>query len=69
MIIITNSTAFKEAAYDQDNKTLMVEYSTGGKYAYEDVTQDEVDSILSATSRGHRLKEVVTNKKFFKLQG
>lgn len=68
MIIITGSTAFVEAAYDQSTMKLMVEFKTGTKYAYDAVTQTEVDSILAAVSRGQKLKEIVTSKRFTKLQ-
>ena len=64
MIVITNSSAFNKASYNQDTKKLTVEYKTGGNYTYDNITQDEVDSILSAQSRGSKLKEVIKGKSF-----
>lgn len=64
MIIITNSSAFDKASYNQDTKKMTVEYKTGGNYTYDNISQDEVDSILSAQSRGSKLKEVIKGKSF-----
>ena len=64
MIVITNSSAFNKASYNQDTKKLIVEYKTGGNYTYDNVTQSEIDSILSAQSRGSKLKEVIKGKSF-----
>ena len=43
---------------------MTVEYKTGGNYTYDNISQDEVDSILSAQSRGSKLKEVIKGKSF-----
>lgn len=46
------SSAIKGAGYDPATKTLHVEYTGGGRYAYANVSPEKYKALMSAPSAG-----------------
>jgi len=47
-----NSSMLNSASYDQDEKTLTVEFSNGDEYLYKDVPQEVFTELSSSHSAG-----------------
>lgn len=62
------SSNIKAVTYDDDKKTLLVEFKLGGKYVYEEVPVELYESFSKAESAGKFFFANVRNKyKFTKL--
>lgn len=62
MITFTGSSAFNGVVYFEKTKKLIVEYSTGTIYQYDDVEFSDV-AKLSADSKGSELHKIIQGKK------
>jgi hypothetical protein len=47
-----DSTAIDKAAYNNDDKELYLEFTSGGKYVFEDVPRNIFDGLVAASSKG-----------------
>lgn len=61
--VITGSSAFTSATFDETAQTLTVQYKSG-TYIYSGVSATEIQSIETASSKGRQLRNVVATKKF-----
>lgn len=53
--------------YEPTSKQMQAMFANESLYQYENITQEEYDSILNAESVGSKLKEVVKGKEYKKL--
>jgi hypothetical protein len=63
-LIKVNSSTIDSIGWE-DNIMLVV-FKKGSSYTYLDVSEEEYESIMSSTSRGSKLKEVVIGKRYKK---
>lgn len=57
-----NSSNIKAIGYDKETSTLEVEFHNGGIYEYFDVSENEADSLINASSVGQYFASNIKNK-------
>ncbi len=67
MIPIIGSSTVEAIGYMPIIKTMQVEFKSGSKYAYYDVSQEEYQSVLQSKSAGTKLKQVTRTKEYKKI--
>lgn len=66
MIPVISST-IDAIGYDPMIKTMQVNFKSGAKYKYYDISSEEHKSIIEDKSIGSKLKRVVSEKEYVKI--
>ena len=61
-----HSSAVVSAAYDPNNETLELEFTSGRIYQYEGVPQGTYDWLLRATSKGSFVSRMINDRYVYK---
>jgi len=66
-VLTKQSSILKTLDYNSETKTLVVEFTTGGRYRYTNVDKDKFLSILGSDSLGSEFNKLKVNHEYEKL--
>lgn len=66
--IVENSSTIDKVFYNEQMKSLTVQFKSGQQYKYENVSQDDFENLKNSESKGKFVNEVIKPKEFSKVQ-